>query len=399
MTQVDAERSQDQQEILRNVLHFIATTPDVEASLSHILQLTQTQSGVTGAGLFLYSDPRVLMTVGTTEPLALSDEDARALGAGLSSSLQIQPDLPEGIHLSMAAWAAAAVRIQKQTVGIFWLVLESTRSMDLGILQALVDAVTVVTMKARSEARHEKLGRNQSEFMRIVSHDLRSPLTSIQGFASMLEQGTVGEINERQAHFVEKILSGVTQMTSLVDNIQDAGRYDPETGFYEMERNQCDLAEIVSRIIKNHLVPAEKQELSLSAVISDDVPIIYADSNMLERAIINLVDNAIKYTPNGGQVEVGVRRRGDEVIISVRDSGLGISPDNQKNLFERHFRIPRREHKKIKGSGLGLFIVRSVAQRHGGNAWVESTEGQGSTFFFSIPLNEENAIVPDAARQ
>ncbi|MBC7869249.1 MAG: HAMP domain-containing histidine kinase [Chitinophagaceae bacterium] len=233
--------------------------------------------------------------------------------------------------------------------------------------------------------------------MRIVSHDLRSPLTSIQGFASMLEQGTVGDINERQAHFVEKILSGVNQMTLLVDNFQDAGRYDPETGFYEMERSHCDLTEMVSRIIKNYLVPAEKQELSVSAVISDDVPIISADVNMLERAIINLVDNAIKYTPNGGKVEVGVRRRNDQVIVSVKDSGLGISAEHQKMLFERHFRIPRREHKKVKGSGLGLFIVRSVAQRHGGQAWVESVEGQGSTFFISIPLDSANSIISDGS--
>lgn len=244
----------------------------------------------------------------------------------------------------------------------------------------------------RDVTRFKKLNRNQSEFMRIVSHDLRSPLTSMQGFASMLELGLVGELNEKQKHFVGKILAGITQMTALVDNIQDAGRYDPETGFYDLSRSQVDLGDMVNRIVENHLVPAEKA-LNITVQIAPDVPIINADANMLERAIINLFDNAIKYTPDGGAIEVGVKRSSDEVIVLVRDTGLGISKDAQQHLFERHVRIAREEHKRIKGSGLGLFIVRSVAQRHGGHAWVESVEGQGSTFFLNIPLDGPNRVV------
>ncbi len=243
----------------------------------------------------------------------------------------------------------------------------------------------------RDITHFKKLNRNQSEFMRIVSHDLRSPLTSMQGFASMLELGLVGELNEKQKHFVSKILAGITQMTALVDNIQDAGRYDPETGFYDLSRSQVDLGEMVQRIIDNHLVPAEKA-LTISVSVADDVPIINADANMLERAIINLFDNAIKYTPDGGKIEVGVKRSSNDVVIGVKDTGLGISKDAQQHLFERHVRIAREEYKKIKGSGLGLFIVRSVAQRHGGDAWVESQEGEGSTFFVGIPLEGPNLI-------
>jgi PAS domain S-box-containing protein len=247
----------------------------------------------------------------------------------------------------------------------------------------------------RDITHFKKLNRNQNEFTRIVSHDLRSPLTSMQGFASMLELGLVGELNERQKHFVEKILSGISQMTALVDNIQDAGRYDPETGFYEISRTPCDLGEIVRKIIETQLLPAEKQELTLQTHIADDIPIINADTNMLDRAITNLIDNAIKYTPNGGSIQLSVLRNNDQIEISVKDTGLGISPENQKHLFERHRRIPREEHKKIKGSGLGLFIVKSVAQRHGGSAWVESQEGHGSTFFMSIPLAGPNLIGSD----
>lgn len=242
----------------------------------------------------------------------------------------------------------------------------------------------------RDITRFKRLIRNQSEFTRVVSHDLRSPMTSMQGFASMLEM--VGELTDKQKYYVEKILSGISQMTALVDNIQDAGRYDPETGFYELSRTPCDICELVSRVVNDHLVPAEKQELTLTTDIAPDVPILSVDAHMLERAVTNLIDNAIKYTPNGGKVCVAVRRDKDDVVISVRDNGLGISPENQKFLFERHFRIARQEHRRVKGSGLGLFIVRSVAQRHGGRAWVESAEGQGSTFFISIPIDRNSLV-------
>jgi two-component system sensor histidine kinase SenX3 len=108
---------------------------------------------------------------------------------------------------------------------------------------------------------------------------------------------------------------------------------------------------------------------------------------MIERAVRNLVDNAIKYTPNGGSVVVTVSHDEHDVIIAVTDTGLGISSENQKRLFQRHVRIARQEHKRIKGSGLGLFIVRSVALQHGGDATVHSTEGQGSTFTIRLPMS------------
>ncbi|PJF29577.1 MAG: hypothetical protein CUN52_07700, partial [Phototrophicales bacterium] len=307
---------------------------------------------------------------------------------GIHRTLPLPQDAPQ--H---ADWILAHIRVKNVIVGVVCLFFDEPNKMSndhQATVETLIDSLTICATHIRLVARHEKLGRNQSEFMRIVSHDLRSPLTSIQGFASMLEAGSVGELNKQQEHFVEKILSGISQMTSLVENFQDAGRYDPETGFYEMQRKPCDVGEIIRKIVSNHIVPAEKQELHLKTQIEEDLPIIFADSNMLERAIINLVDNAIKYTPNGREIVVKALRNGDSVHIAVKDNGLGISPENQKLLFERHVRIPRAEHKRVKGSGLGLFIVRSVARRHGGEAWVESEEGNGSTFFIKVPIGEVN---------
>lgn len=247
----------------------------------------------------------------------------------------------------------------------------------------------------RDTTQINKLSRSQHEFIRLVSHDLRSPLTSMRGFASMLEMRANGDLTEKQAYYVDKILSGISQMATLVDNIQDAGRFDPETGFYEMNRSQTDVGEIIQQIVENHLVPAEKGELTITVTLANNLPIINADSLMLERAITNLVDNAIKYTPNGGTIEVAGQVNERAVYVVVKDNGPGISPEDQKLLFRRHSRLMRQENKRIKGSGLGLFIVRSVAQRHGGEAWVESIEGQGSSFYFSIPLEGDNLLLAD----
>jgi len=225
--------------------------------------------------------------------------------------------------------------------------------------------------------------------MRYLLHDLRSPLTAIQGFGSMMS--SVGELNEKQKHFVDKILSGVVQMTALVENVQDAGRYDPDTGTYQLMRTPTDVGLIVRKIVDNHMVPVEKT-LSVSLSVVEDLPIINADETMIQRAITNLVDNAIKYTPDGGSIRVSVTRPDNKIVIAIEDTGLGISQENQNLLFQKHARIHRQEFKKIKGTGLGLFIVRSVAKRHGGNAWVKSEEGHGSTFYISIPLEGANLL-------
>lgn len=399
MTQLGAKQEQDARTLLMEVLHVIADHREPGDSVSSILQSACILTGAKGGCFYLFNEPRLLIGWQFDTSALEKAEDFPNQVAGLANGVHINPRISDEFVSRSENWLIAPIRSHKNVVvSVLLLVFDEGVALSEGeeeLLLALVDGLKIITTHARSTARHEKLSRNQSEFTRIVSHDLRSPLTYMQGFASMLEANMEGTLTEKQLYYVEKILTGIAQMTALVDNIQDAGRFDPETGFYEMERAQCDLVEMVQRIVANHIVPAEKQELTISVKTADDVPIIFADHNMLERALINLVDNAIKYTPNGGHIDVGVMRHDHHIILSVADDGYGISPENQKRLFERHVRIPRREHKRIKGSGLGLFIVSSVAQRHNGRAWVESAEGQGSTFYISIPLDGLNLHMPE----
>lgn len=398
MTYEDNHLNHIEQMLLRRMTHIVATVNSPREAVVPALEVAQSLTDAVGGALIVFEESASVDVIGIDRSQLPSFDDLQQLAEDLYEGIYINPELSKGMTVSTAGWLAGVVRGPDRVIGLLWLLFDSvpkfTNDEEIAMI-ALMDGMTIVARNLLSVARQEKLSRNQSEFMRIVSHDLRSPLTAMQGFASMLEM--VGDLNEKQTHFANKILSGITQMTSIVDNFQDAGRFDPETGFYEMERAPCDLTDVVQRIIRTHLLPAEKQELTIKTVIADDIPIINVDANMIERAITNLIDNAIKYTPNGRNILVGLHREDESIVISVADNGLGISEENQKMLFERHVRIPRREHKKVKGSGLGLFIVRSVAQRHGGRAWVKSEEGKGTTFYISIPLTGQNMLFSGTA--
>ncbi len=248
----------------------------------------------------------------------------------------------------------------------------------------------------RDITRYKTLHANQNEFVSTVSHDLRSPLTYMQGYASMLPM--VGELTSKQKEHVDKIISGIAQMTDLIDKILDAGRLDPETGYYELARDACDVVKMTHDVVSTHLQAAEKKKQTLTADVDAHLPMLNLDELMLRRALNNLVDNAIKYTPEGGSVTVSAKTKEHDLILSVRDTGLGISEENAKRLFDRFRRIRRKEHQRIKGIGLGLFIVKSVAQRHGGDAWVESKEGVGSTFFIRLPMDGTNLVGAEAKK-
>lgn len=241
--------------------------------------------------------------------------------------------------------------------------------------------------------RYKKLDRNHAEFIHIVSHDLRSPLASTMLYVDLLENLMQEPEHREKLKMLEKVELGLRVLNSHVDNIQDAGRYDPETGFYQMSRQPVDLRAMAERLLSQQLLAPEKG-LTLSLSVDEGLPVVSVDPYMIERAMANLVDNAVKYTPDGGHIDLLIRCDEKNVSVCVRDTGLGISPEDQKRLFQRHVRLRRREFHKIKGTGLGLFIVRSVALRHQGDAWVESAEGVGSTFCFSIPLSGENVAAP-----
>lgn len=222
----------------------------------------------------------------------------------------------------------------------------------------------------------------KSEFVATVSHDLRAPLTFMRGYATMLPM--VGPLNDKQREFAEKIITGIEQMTRLIDDLLDLGRIEAGVG---LAREACRLDEIVHGVVDSLRPQAVNKGLTLTVDASTQLPSVSGDPTLLRQAVSNLVDNAIKYTPAGGQVGVRILAESSKFLLAVSDSGLGIAPADQARLFEKFFRVKQRGSSQIKGSGLGLAIVKSIVERHGGKVWVDSKLGKGSTFFMEIPRN------------
>jgi len=263
----------------------------------------------------------------------------------------------------------------------------------VSVVRAENGAIEGWVLVLRDISHFKRINASMSDFLGTVSHDLRSPLTFMRGYLDML--GMVGDLNDRQAGFAGKISDGITQMADIVEKVLEAGKLDPVTGDYQLIRETTDLTEMVRQIAGDFAEAAAKKHLDLRWAAADDLPVVEVDRAMLRSAFTNLVENAVKYTPDEGRVEIELKRNGSQVVFRVSDNGYGIRPEDQAHLFDRHVRVHRKEWKRVKGSGLGLFIVRSVARRHGGDAWVESEIDVGSSFFVAIPL--ESANLPGAS--
>jgi PAS domain S-box-containing protein len=236
----------------------------------------------------------------------------------------------------------------------------------------------------RDVTHFKELDSIKSEFVATVSHDLRSPLTVMRGYATMLEM--VGEINEQQRGYVRKIISGVENMSRLVNNLLDLGRIEIGVG---LQVDHVTVLDLIQRVVSSLQMQAAQKNISLNAEFSKDMPhALAADEALLQQALYNLVENAIKYTPDNGRIVIRTSSQPGQVIFSVEDNGIGIAADDLPHLFEKFYRGRQREARAQAGSGLGLAIVQSIAANHGGRVWAESSIGKGSTFHLQIPLSQ-----------
>jgi PAS domain S-box-containing protein len=231
----------------------------------------------------------------------------------------------------------------------------------------------------------KELDSLKSEFVSTVSHDLRSPLTLMRGYATMLEM--VGQLNEQQANYVRKIVSGVESMSRLVNNLLDLGRIEAGVG---LQLEMIPVHDVTERVVSALQLQAAQKRIQLTTEIpKETIPLIEADQALLQQALHNLVENAIKYTESEGKVVVRVRAEAQGIRFEVQDTGIGISPMDQQRLFEKFYRgAGQGARDRHDGTGLGLAIVKSIAERHGGRVWAESQLGKGSTFFLAIPLRQ-----------
>jgi len=232
----------------------------------------------------------------------------------------------------------------------------------------------------------KELDRMKSEFVSTVSHDLRSPLTSIKGFADLLP--VAGPLNEQQTHFLGKIQHGVETVTEMVTDLLDLGRIEAEV---RMEMEPCDVAAIIEKAVAGQRNQAELKNQALDVHVVPDLPGVLGNRLRLGQAVSNLVSNSVKYTPEGGHIAVSVSVEDGQVVVRVKDNGIGIPPDDLPHVFDKFYRVDSPETAEIIGSGLGLSIVKTIVEKHRGRVWVESecgwktSVGVGTTFTIVLP--------------
>lgn len=228
-----------------------------------------------------------------------------------------------------------------------------------------------------------ELNQMKTEFVSAVSHDLRSPLQLIYTYANMIAEA--GPLNAEQQSFLDGIDRGIVRMTGLIDDLLDLAKIEAGVG---MELESCQLDDVITQVIERFGTLAHQKELTFVGEVPPELPPVHANAGRIDQVLSNLIDNAIKYTPRG---TVTVRATSDDrqVTTYVIDSGIGLMPSEQKELFSRFYRAQNELTEEIEGTGLGLAIARSIIDRHGGKIWVQSTWGKGSTFAFCLPLERQ----------
>ena len=258
---------------------------------------------------------------------------------------------------------------------------------DLDSLTALASQAAVAIENARLVADLQRaymelseLDRRKSEFIAIASHELRTPLTIILAYVSFLQEQTKDAAQEQ----LKIVVESAYRLQALIDNLTNL-RY-LETGQEPARLSPCDIKKLLTTVVPEFDALAASRGLDLQLRLPKDVPMVRCDGQKVQVVVSNLVSNAIKFTPPGGQVAVTAARRKSEVHISVQDTGIGIPKEEQERIFQPFHQVEPTLTRNYSGMGLGLTIARGLVEQHGGRLWVESEPGRGSTFTFTLPL-------------
>jgi len=228
--------------------------------------------------------------------------------------------------------------------------------------------------------RLEKIRR---EFVANVSHEIKTPITAIKGFVETLRDGAV-ENHEDAERFLEIIGRHVDRLEAIIENLLSLSRIEQEAGREKVVLDEGRLKDVLETAIQVCEAGAMTKKIEVELSCAEEI-VANLDPQLLEQAVVNLIDNAIKYSNDGGTVRVEALQRENEIIISVHDQGCGIEKEHLPRLFERFYRADKARSRQLGGTGLGLAIVKHIAQAHGGHVAVESIPGKGSTFSIHLP--------------
>ncbi len=234
--------------------------------------------------------------------------------------------------------------------------------------------------------RLKNIDRQKTEFLNIVAHDLRTPLTSIRSYTDMLlmHKDKPETIKKIFVEFLDVIRHEGMRLENLVNDYLDLAKI--EAGQMLFKSEPVDIKGIINKSLATYYGEAMEHGINLKSILSEDMPVIAGDDGKLRQVVSNLLSNAVKYTPKGGAITISAEKKGKYVEVCVEDTGPGISKEYHKKIFEKFVQVQNGKERVKKGTGLGLPIVKYIIKRHGGRIWVESEEGKGAKFLFTLPM-------------
>ena len=257
---------------------------------------------------------------------------------------------------------------------------------SLEFLARLSARASIAIQNARLYQAVQRANLEKSKFVSVVSHELRIPMTSIKGYSDLLLKEMAGPVTDQQTNFLETIRNNVERMSTLVSDLSNISRI--ETGRLKLEPEFFELDSYVEDVLDSLRPRIEEKNQTLEVYVHEALPKAYADKNRFMQILTNLVSNAWKYSPEGGWITVLARPGGEGVHLEVRDTGIGISEEDQENLFQQFFRSEDPAVREEQGWGLGLNVTKRLVELMGGKIGVSSELGKGSTFWFSLPTRE-----------
>lgn len=249
----------------------------------------------------------------------------------------------------------------------------------------------------RDVTRETVVDRMKTEFVSTVSHELRTPLTAIKGYVDLMVGGQTGPLNDVQTEFLTMVQASTRRLTTLINDMLDISRI--ESGRIEIRHESVAYLPLIEETVRMMQNEAAARQITLAAQLENEAndffPRVSGDADRITQVLINLISNGIKYTPSGGRVTVRVGREGDVVTTCVEDTGIGISQEDQRRLFQKFFRADNSTTREVGGTGLGLAITKAILEKLNGTVWVDSTPGGGSQFWFTLPtIAAEAQTVP-----
>jgi signal transduction histidine kinase/putative methionine-R-sulfoxide reductase with GAF domain len=287
------------------------------------------------------------------------------------------------------------IRRESSVIGLLYLESVSDSQVDIDFLTRLTDHAAIAISNAQLYGEVQRANLAKSDFVSFVAHELKNPMTSIKGYTELLAGGAVGQVNDMQGNFLQTIKSNVERMSTLVSDLNDNSKI--EAGRLRLEYKATSTADLVDEVTRTFKRQLDEKKQVLDVVIPNDLAPMWADRTRVAQVLTNLVSNAHKYTPEEGTIQISVEETNNQwdldgaprvIHLWVKDSGIGMTPEDQQKIFQKFFRSDDPKAREVPGTGLGLNITKSLIEMQGGKIWFESEYRKGTSFHFTVPVAE-----------